>query len=85
MANLSLYLTPDKEILREKFVGKSLKDVDAPAAVLDLDKVNTNCQRMLEAVSRLGSGWRAHIKTHKVQFTYLACICSQHIVLLHSI
>jgi D-serine deaminase-like pyridoxal phosphate-dependent protein len=53
--------------LQKLFVGKNLKDVDGPAAVLDLGKLKNNCNRMLEVVETLGFGWRAHIKTHKVR------------------
>jgi D-serine ammonia-lyase len=62
----SLYVLPTKEELVKEFVGKSIKDVATPAAVLDLGKVKNNCSRMLEACSTLEFGWRAHIKTHKV-------------------
>lgn len=62
----SLYPLPTKEELVKEFVGKSIKDVATPAAVLDLGKVKNNCNRMLEACATLGFGWRAHIKTHKV-------------------
>ncbi len=58
--------TATQDALRASFVGKTLDDVPTPAAVLDLAKAETNCQRMLDAVTRLGLGWRAHIKTHKV-------------------
>lgn len=55
-----------KEALRAQFVGKTLHDVGTPAVVLDLAKLEVNCNLMLEAVEKLGLGWRAHIKTHKV-------------------
>jgi D-serine deaminase-like pyridoxal phosphate-dependent protein len=66
MATTSLYPLSDKEELRKLFVGKNLRDVITPAAVLDLSKLKNNCDRMLDAVAELGFGWRAHIKTHKV-------------------
>lgn len=66
MATTSLYPLSAKENLKKQFVGKSIKDVAVPAAVLDLGKVKNNCNRMLEAVESLDFGWRAHIKTHKV-------------------
>ena len=47
-------------------MGKSLHDVGTPAVVLDLAKIEANCNLMLETVEKLGLGWRAHIKTHKV-------------------
>ncbi|TVY32368.1 D-serine dehydratase, partial [Lachnellula subtilissima] len=65
MATASLLPLPSKETLVKEFVGKSIKDVATPAAVLDLQKLKNNCSRMLEAVESLDCGWRAHIKTHK--------------------
>jgi hypothetical protein len=37
-----------------------------PAAVLDLAKLEVNCQRMLDVTKKLGIVLRAHVKTHKV-------------------
>ncbi|KAK4097939.1 hypothetical protein N658DRAFT_488830 [Parathielavia hyrcaniae] len=54
-----------KEQLRARFVGKTLNEVPTPSVVLDLAKLQVNCQRMLEATQRLGLLWRPHIKTHK--------------------
>ncbi|TGJ85249.1 hypothetical protein E0Z10_g3521 [Xylaria hypoxylon] len=54
-----------KELLRTRFVGKNLHHVPTPAVVLDLAKVEANCNLMLEAAQRLRLNWRAHIKTHK--------------------
>lgn len=66
MATTSLYPLSSKGELQKLFVGKRLKDVATPAAVLDISKLKKNCDRMLEAVEELKFGWRAHIKTHKV-------------------
>ena len=66
MATSDLYPFASKEELTKKFVGKSITDVTLPAAVLDLQKVKRNCDRMLEACEELKFGWRAHVKTHKV-------------------
>jgi hypothetical protein len=55
-----------KEQLRARFVGKTLNDVPTPSVVLDLAKLEVNCERMLEATERLGLLWRPHIKSHKV-------------------
>lgn len=55
-----------KEQLRAKFLGKTLNEVPTPSVILDLAKVEVNCERMLEATERLGLLWRAHIKSHKV-------------------
>ncbi|KAK3362618.1 putative serine dehydratase domain-containing protein [Lasiosphaeria hispida] len=54
-----------KEQLRARFVGHTLHNVPTPSAVLDLAKLEVNCERMLDATERLGLLWRAHIKTHK--------------------
>jgi D-serine deaminase-like pyridoxal phosphate-dependent protein len=54
-----------KEQLRARFVGKTLAQVPTPSAVLDLAKLEVNCERMLDATERLGLLWRAHIKSHK--------------------
>jgi hypothetical protein len=66
MAAPSFYAVSDKDELNKAFVGKDLKDIDTPAAVLDLHKIRENCKNVLEAAAQLGFGWRAHIKTHKV-------------------
>ena len=66
MATTSLFRSSDKEELKKEFVGRYLQDVATPAAVLDLSKMKANCTHMLEASAKLGFGWRAHIKTHKV-------------------
>lgn len=66
---VSLYPSSTKEELRKHFVGRNLRDVATPAAVLDISKVKSNCDRMLEAAAELKFGWRAHIKTHKVRST----------------
>lgn len=70
MATRLLYPHATKEELVKQYVGKSLKEVPTPSAVLDLSKLKSNCDRMLEAVDTLDLGWRAHIKTHKVIFSF---------------
>ncbi|KAK4648035.1 uncharacterized protein QC761_106570 [Podospora bellae-mahoneyi] len=54
-----------KEQLKSRFVGKTLDQVPTPSVILDLAKLETNCNGMLEATEKLGLLWRAHIKTHK--------------------
>lgn len=66
MTTTSLYPLSSKEELAKQYVGQLLKDIPAPAAILDLRKLKNNCTRMLEACDQLDFGWRAHIKTHKV-------------------
>src|SRR5687768_5546977 len=58
-----------KEQLRARFLGKTLYEVPTPSVVLDLAKVEVNCERMLDATERIGLLWRAHIKSHKVSTT----------------
>jgi D-serine deaminase-like pyridoxal phosphate-dependent protein len=70
-----------KEQLRERFVGKTLNEVPTPSVVLDLAKLERNCQRMLEVTQRLGLLWRAHIKSHKVS---PFCILPKKWSLMHS-
>lgn len=53
---------------KARFVGKTLHDVPTPCAVLDLAKLEVNCQQMLDTVDRLSLLWRPHIKTHKVRW-----------------
>lgn len=58
--------TTTKDDTQAQFLGTKLQDLPTPSAVLDVAKVEVNCQRMLDAVRRLDLGWRPHIKTHKV-------------------
>ena len=57
---------PDGERLRTQYVGTDIKDLDGPAAILDLAVMKRNCEFMLKTVESLRVGWRAHVKTHKV-------------------
>lgn len=62
----SFYLSPSKAALQLQYVGKNLREIPTPAAVLDLAPIRRNCKAMLEATKALGLGFRAHVKTHKV-------------------
>jgi D-serine ammonia-lyase len=62
-ANIPL---PSKASLVQQYVGKSLKDIPLPAAVLDIAAVKRNCQRMLETVNELGWALRPAVSNHKV-------------------
>lgn len=61
----SLYPMSSQGQLKSLYVGRSLTDIPAPAAVVDLAKVRHNCKLMLNAVEKLGLSFRAHVKTHK--------------------
>ena len=75
-----LYPTPSEAALKLQYVGKEIKDVQAPAAIIDVAVVRRNCTLMLEAADKLDVGFRAHVKTHKV--IYCKDQCSQ-IVLMN--
>jgi len=45
--------------------GDSLKDIDTPALILDLDKFEANLKRMSQFASRARVRVRSHAKTHK--------------------
>lgn len=66
---LVMSATKSKAALQERFVGKTLQEVPTPSIVLDLAKLEVNCQRMIDAADKNGIGWRAHIKTHKVSLS----------------
>lgn len=57
----------DPAWLKKQFVGSRIADVPAPAVILDAAVVRRNCERMLTATKQLGVGFRAHVKTHKVE------------------
>lgn len=57
---------PSQAELRAAFVGKNLRDVPTPAAVLDRAVVRRNCLQMLKACEALQVEFRPHVKTHKV-------------------
>ncbi|KAI0123465.1 hypothetical protein BJ170DRAFT_586772 [Xylariales sp. AK1849] len=61
----TLYPTSPKETLASLYLGKSIRDVPTPAAILDVAVVKNNCNRMLQACKSLDLQWRAHVKTHK--------------------
>lgn len=61
--------TSSQSSLKERFVGKTLHEVPTPSIILDLAKLEVNCQRMIDTAKKNGIGWRAHIKTHKVRLS----------------
>ncbi|KEP51124.1 D-serine dehydratase [Rhizoctonia solani 123E] len=56
---------PDKQALVAEFQGKSLTQLRTPALVIDRATFADNCARMHERAVKLGTGFRAHVKTHK--------------------
>lgn len=71
---------PSHPSLRQAFIGKNVKHVPTPAAVLDKAIVQRNCLQMLEACKALNVAFRPHIKTHKV---YLRTFLPLHLVSIH--
>nr|OQO23186.1 hypothetical protein B0A51_08540 [Rachicladosporium sp. CCFEE 5018] len=61
----SFHPSPSTAALREHYVGRALKDAQAPAVVIDAAVARRNCKLMLETTRRLGVGFRPHVKTHK--------------------
>jgi len=53
-------------LLKATFIGKDLREIETPAAVLDAAVLRKNCALMLQTVDALGIRFRAHVKTHKV-------------------
>lgn len=62
---------PSKSKLEEAFLGRNLKDVLSPAAVIDRAILQRNCDQMLDACRSLQVEFRPHVKTHKVNSTAL--------------
>lgn len=66
MSSVELYPTSPKNVLSQH-IGKSIRDVPTPAAVINVAAIRRNCERMLQTCDKLGLDWRAHVKTHKVR------------------
>lgn len=66
MSSLTYFAASPREALVAEYVGKSIRDVPTPAAIINVAAVRRNCSRMLQTCKDLRLGWRAHVKTHKV-------------------
>ena len=62
----SFFPGPSRARLLDAYLGQSLRDVPTPAAVIDKVIVERNCRQMLETCEKLGVGFCAHVKSHKV-------------------
>ncbi|MBL0421678.1 DSD1 family PLP-dependent enzyme [Ramlibacter sp. AW1] len=49
----------------KKLVGRGVAEIDTPAAVVDLDAMHRNLNRMAEFARKHGIRWRPHAKMHK--------------------
>ena len=56
----------EKGALAKEYVGKKLNELRTPALVIDRSVFASNCARMHEKAREWGAGFRAHLKTHKV-------------------
>jgi D-serine deaminase-like pyridoxal phosphate-dependent protein len=52
--------------LQQFYIGKDITTIPKPAAILDIAIIRRHCADMLQTVQRLNVGFRAHIKSHKV-------------------
>lgn len=59
------YPLSDAASLRDQFVGKKLTELPTPSVILDRSLIKKNCAAMLQICSKLGVGFRAHVKSHK--------------------
>ncbi|OJD10893.1 hypothetical protein AJ78_08216 [Emergomyces pasteurianus Ep9510] len=65
MSGVANYPNASREDLKAQYVGQMLRDVDGPAAIIDVAVARQNCQLMLDAADALGVHFRSHVKTHK--------------------
>ncbi|KAG5295080.1 type III pyridoxal 5-phosphate-dependent enzyme domain-containing protein, alanine racemase domain [Histoplasma ohiense] len=65
MSGVTNYPNASREGLKAQYVGRMLRDVDGPAAIIDVAVARKNCQLMLDAADALGVFFRSHVKTHK--------------------
>lgn len=63
-------LTPNKDALVKEFVGRSLNELRTPALVVDRAAFRDNCTKMHQNAKDWGASFRAHLKTHKVKYTW---------------
>lgn len=66
MSGVANYPNAAPDDLKAQYVGRTLQDIDGPAAIVDVAAARQNCQVMLDAADSLGVLFRAHVKTHKV-------------------
>lgn len=57
--------------LQQFYIGQDITTVPKPAAILDVAIIRRHCHDMLQTISQLHVGFRAHIKSHKVYASLL--------------
>jgi len=61
----SLRGQPDKQSLKDEFVGRPIDSLPTPAMVIDRATFAKNCAKMHQNAKDFGASFRAHLKTHK--------------------
>jgi hypothetical protein len=75
-AHLENYLDSPLDALKAQYIGTHLATLPTPAIILDRSKIVRNCNAMLQVCRKLGVGFRAHVKSHKVSpFPYAHWRC----------
>ena len=52
-------------MMESVLLGRSIEEIDTPALVIDLDKLERNIKRCRDLVADAGLTYRPHAKTHK--------------------
>jgi D-serine deaminase-like pyridoxal phosphate-dependent protein len=73
-AHLENYPDSPLDALKAQYIGTQLTRLPTPAIILDRSKIVGNCNAMLQVCRKLGVGFRAHVKSHKVSACSLVCI-----------
>lgn len=53
-----------------EYIGQKIHMLPTPSAVISRPVLEKNCSRVLQAVDALSVGFRPHVKTHKVGFSF---------------
>jgi D-serine deaminase-like pyridoxal phosphate-dependent protein len=51
--------------MNEEWIGLPVEDLDTPALVVDVDKMERNIASLMATLSEYGVAWRPHVKCHK--------------------
>jgi hypothetical protein len=76
--HLENYPVSPLDALKAQYIGQHVANLPTPAIILDRSKIVRNCNAMLQVCSKLGVGFRAHVKSHKVSacpFVRIADVC----------
>jgi D-serine deaminase-like pyridoxal phosphate-dependent protein len=51
--------------MQSHWIGSTVEELDTPALVVDLEKMERNIASIMSTLRELGVGWRPHVKCHK--------------------